>query len=52
MLLATLLYQKASTLGDWQSASVIAFIMIILTLLVMYGFRLIEKSLDRRTQDA
>lgn len=34
MMMSTFLYQKANTLGDWQSASVLAFIMILTTLII------------------
>lgn len=36
MVLATLIYQKAMTLGDWTGAAVVANIMIITTLSVMF----------------
>ncbi|MGD1412380.1 ABC transporter permease, partial [Enterococcus faecium] len=42
------LYQKANTLGDWQSASVLAFIMILTTLIVMKGLDMVAKKVDRR----
>lgn len=48
MMLATLLYQKASTLGDWHSAGIIALIMIVTTLCVMKGLELVAKIVDRR----
>ncbi|OQO70496.1 spermidine/putrescine ABC transporter permease [Enterococcus villorum] len=48
MMMATFLYQKASTLGDWTSASVIALIMIVATLIVKKGLNLIAARLDRR----
>ncbi|MGM0276166.1 ABC transporter permease [Enterococcus sp. AZ080] len=48
MMMATFLYQKASTLGDWTSASVIALIMIITTLMVNKGLNMIAARLDRR----
>lgn len=48
MMMATFLYQKASTLGDWTSASVIALIMIITTLIVNKGLNMIAARLDRR----
>ncbi|MBM7708690.1 ABC transporter permease [Enterococcus lemanii] len=48
MLLATFLYQKASTLGDWNGVAIIALIMIVTTLLVMQGLNFIAKKIDRR----
>ena len=51
MMLATLLYQRATTLGDWTSASVIAFVMIVITFLVMRGFTMLSKLLDRRGEE-
>lgn len=50
MVLATFLRQNAMTLGDWQSASVIAFIMIVITLLVMKGLNLLASSIDKRSE--
>ena len=51
MMLATLLYQRATTLGDWTSASVIAFIMIVITFAVMKGLNVLAKSMDKRGGD-
>ena len=51
MMLATLLYQRATALGDWTSASVIAFVMIVITFLVMRGFTVLSKLLDRRGEE-
>ena len=48
IMLATLLYQRATAIGDWTSASVVAFVMIVITLLVMRGFNTLAKVLDRR----
>ena len=48
IMLATLLYQRATSIGDWTSASVVAFAMIIITFLVMRGFNALAKVLDRR----
>ena len=48
MMMSTFLYQKANTLGDWQSASVLSFIMIVTTLIVMKGLDLVAKKVDRR----
>lgn len=48
MLLATFLYQKASTLGDWNAVAIIALIMIVTTLIVMKGLNIIASRMDRR----
>ena len=50
-LLATLLYQRATTLGDWTSASVIALVMIVITFAVMKALNLLAKSMDKRGGD-
>ncbi|MBZ9609740.1 ABC transporter permease [Clostridium estertheticum] len=46
--LATLIYQEAMTLSDWQAASVVATIMIVTTLLVIKGINLLASRLDKR----
>lgn len=51
MMLATLLYQRATTLGDWTSASVIALVMIVITFAVMKMLNLLAKSMDKRGGD-
>lgn len=51
MMLATLLYQRVTALGDWTSASVIALVMIVITFIVMKGFNLLAKSMDKRGGD-
>lgn len=51
MVLATFIYQRAMTVGDWNGASVIAFIMIIVTLIVIKGFNAIASRLDRRGEN-
>ena len=51
MMLATLLYQRATALGDWISASVIALVMIVIPFIVMRGFNLLAKSMDKRGGD-
>ncbi len=51
MMLATLLYQRATTLGDWTSASVIALVMIMITFAVMKALNLLAKSMDKRGGD-
>ena len=51
MMLATLLYQRATTLGDWTSASVIALVMIVITFAVMKALNVLAKSMDKRGRD-
>lgn len=51
MMLATLLYQRATTLGDWTSASVVALVMIVITFAVMKSLNLLAKSMDKRGGD-
>lgn len=46
--LATLIYQKTMTLGDWQGAAVVATIMIIVTLIVIKGINFLASRLDKR----
>ncbi|WP_225743023.1 ABC transporter permease [Marinilactibacillus sp. Marseille-P9653] len=51
MMMSTFLYQNAMALGDWQSASVIALIMIVTTMLVMKGFNFLASRLDKRGEE-
>lgn len=46
--LATLIYQKTMTLGDWQGAAVVATIMIVVTLIVIKGINFLASKLDKR----
>lgn len=46
MVLSTLVYQKAMTLGDWTGASVVATIMIITTLTVIFTINKLSSKLD------
>lgn len=48
MMMSTLIYQRAYTLNDWTSASVIALIMIVSTMIVMKGLNAFAAKLDRR----
>lgn len=48
LVLATLIYQRAMSLNDWSGASVIAFIMIVITLVVMKVLNMIAAKLDKR----
>lgn len=46
--LATLIYQKTMTLGDWQGASVVSTIMIVSTLIVIKLINTLASKLDKR----
>lgn len=48
LVLATFIYQRAMTLNDWTGAGVIAFVMIIITLIVMKVLNAVAARLDRR----
>ncbi|MDO5416643.1 MAG: ABC transporter permease [Lachnospiraceae bacterium] len=48
MVLATLIYQRAMSVGDWNGASVVALIMILVTLAVIKGFNALAAKLDKR----
>lgn len=48
MVLATLIYQRAMSVGDWNGASVVALIMILVTLVVVKGFNALAARLDKR----
>lgn len=48
MVLATLIYQRAMSVGDWNGASVVALIMIIVTLIVIKGFNALAAKMDKR----
>ena len=48
LVLATLIYQRAMTIGDWTGASVIATIMIVTTVIVIKVLNGIASRLDRR----
>ena len=51
LVLATFIYQKAMSVGDWTGASVIATIMIIITVLVIKLLNGIAARLDKRGED-
>lgn len=51
MVMATLIYQRAMSVGDWNGAAVVAFIMIVLTLAVIKGFNKLAASLDKRGEN-
>ncbi len=48
MVLSTLIYQRAMSVGDWNGASVVALIMILVTLAVIKGFNALAARLDKR----
>lgn len=48
LVLATLIYQRAMTIGDWTGASVIATIMIVTTIIVIKVLNGIAARLDKR----
>ena len=48
MVLATLIYQRAMSVGDWNGASAVALIMIVITLIVIRGFNALAARLDER----
>lgn len=48
MVLATLIYQRVMSVGDWNGASAVALIMIVITLIVIRGFNALAARLDKR----
>lgn len=52
LVMATLIYQQAMTLGDWTNASVVAIILIILSVVIMFAINKLMKKLDRRKVNA
>lgn len=52
LVMPTLLYQQAMTIGNWQNASVIALILILISTLSMWVMRRIGYYLDRRPNHA
>lgn len=51
LVLSTFIYQRAMTLNDWTGAGVIAFIMIVITLVVMKLLNALAARLDRRGEN-
>ncbi len=51
MVMATLIYQRAMSVGDWSGAATVAFIMIVLTMIVIKGFNKLAASLDKRGEN-
>lgn len=52
LVMATLIYQQAMTLGNWQNASVIALILIVISALSMWLMKRLSYHLDRRMTNA
>lgn len=52
LMMSTLIYQQAMTLGDWNQASVVAIILIVLALIIIGGLQLIVKKLERSQKHA
>jgi putative spermidine/putrescine transport system permease protein len=48
LMMATLIYQQAMSVGDWQGAAIIALIMIMITVIVNKLFNVLIKKLDKR----
>ncbi|GLC81857.1 ABC transporter permease [Lacrimispora brassicae] len=48
MVLATFIYQRAMSVGDWNGAAVISLIMIVVTLAVIKGLNALSARMDRR----
>lgn len=51
MVMSTLIYQRAMSVGDWNGTAVVALIMIILTLAVIKGFNKLAAGLDKRGEN-
>ena len=51
LVMATLIYQRAMSVSDWTGASVIALIMIVVTLAVIRGLKALAANLDRRGEN-
>ena len=51
MVMATLIYQRAMSVSDWTGASVIALIMIVVTLAVIRGFNALAARLDKEEEN-
>ena len=52
LVMATMIYQQAMTLGNWQNASVISIILIVISALSMWLMRKLSQHLDRRPINA
>ncbi len=51
MMLSTLIHQQASQLSNWTSASMISFIMILISIGLMKGMEQLENIFDKRSYD-
>lgn len=51
MMLSTLIHQQASQLSNWTSASMISFIMILISIGLMKGMEQLENIFDKRAYD-
>ncbi|MCR1861936.1 ABC transporter permease [Pediococcus pentosaceus] len=52
LVMATLIYQESMTLGDWNSASIAAVILIVLTVISITLMRLITRRFNRGIENA
>lgn len=52
LVMATLTYQESMTLGDWNSASIVAVILIVLTVISITLMRLITRRFNRGIENA
>jgi putative spermidine/putrescine transport system permease protein len=52
LVMSTLIYQQAMTLGNWTNASVVAMVLIVLSLIVLGLLRWYTGRLDRRVDHA
>ncbi|MCS8571089.1 ABC transporter permease [Pediococcus pentosaceus] len=52
LVMATLIYQESMTLGDWNSASIVAVILIVLTVISITLMRLITRRFNRGIENA
>lgn len=48
IVMATLIYQKAMSVDDWNGAAVVALVMIVVTLFVVKGLNSLAAKMDRR----
>lgn len=52
LVMSTLIYQQSMTLGNWQNASVVAIILIVISVLTMTILRKLSYKIDRRKLNA
>lgn len=48
IVMATLIYQKSMSVGDWNGAATVALVMIVVTLCVVKGLNSVAAKMDRR----